>query len=610
MQVSPGLSFGSGIVWREDHSQNSCGTRLLIIPKQPKFAENNVEVFNQQLTTNNIKSHLQPYLTKTDTPDELLLEKVNIACTKEKERQDKKRHAAPQRGTSVSTVQTEQSFRSMSPMMPVYLQQHPELLLEYRQFWTIRSTQLDASWGPRETEGHKGEGHWEGIVHFVVGQAGKKRRKVLNNKGVEQLEEEEDDDVEEYHPVLFHQSCVKRGWQRSMIIMSAPQTSASKGKVMLKEYVGQYIETEHIFRWMTSHLARRIKTVRQSAQLVEEWHSDPAHPIKMFLFTHLSQPPAFFSSLSVKFTGRIEFIFVDVRHWDNRSTLLDIGVTQSPSYILKMPEGIYHYGNSTGEFLSLAAMDTFLRSVQPEVNDLFVLSLVLINLLAWMDFFITQYSLDFSQFDQQTELLPVDSVPRQTQLTREASKRRMPEQPQLAPLNIKEQWLYSEFLPDDRDSHPISKGEPSTLERKPILASDIVGTSAYLLLTILQCTAGAFDAWMRIARCTANDAGKACAHGSGSGTSLLETGWPYFHSGISHCERRQKRMGILVPPTSRRLYIGVYPGEREGSLPPLMDGGTGSDCCLCLRVKQKFRLPTLFGVLGGGTEECPSWGNR
>lgn len=35
-------------------------------------------------------------------------------------------------------------------------------------------------------------------------------------------------------------------------------------------------------------------------------------------------------------------------------------------------------------------MDTFLRSIQPEVNDLFVLSLVLINLLAWMDLFITQ----------------------------------------------------------------------------------------------------------------------------------------------------------------------------------------------------------------------------
>ncbi|XP_029021788.1 E3 ubiquitin-protein ligase RNF103 isoform X2 [Betta splendens] len=185
-------------------------------------------------------------------------------------------------------------------------------------------------------------------------------------------------------------SCIRRGWQRSTLIMSVPQTSASKGKVMLKEYNGRRIETEHIFRWMTSHVAHRIKMLHQPKQLVKEWRPDPTHPIKMFLFAHLSQPPAFFSSLSVKFTGRIEFIFVDIRYWDNQSSLSEIGITQSPAYILKMPEGIYRYGNSTGEFLSLAAMDTFLRSVQPEVNDLFVLSLVLINLLAWMDLFITQ----------------------------------------------------------------------------------------------------------------------------------------------------------------------------------------------------------------------------
>ncbi|XP_074530158.1 E3 ubiquitin-protein ligase RNF103 isoform X2 [Halichoeres trimaculatus] len=187
-----------------------------------------------------------------------------------------------------------------------------------------------------------------------------------------------------------HRSCIRRGWQRSTLIMAVPQTSASKGKVMLREYDGRRIETEHIFRWMTSHVSQRIKTLRCSEQLKEEWRSDPAHPVKMFLFARLSQPPAFFSSLSVKFTGRIDFIFVDIRHWDNHSSLSEIGVTQSPAYILKMPEGIYRYGNSKGEFMSLVAMDTFLRSVQPEVNDLFILSLVLINLLAWMDLFITQ----------------------------------------------------------------------------------------------------------------------------------------------------------------------------------------------------------------------------
>ncbi|XP_061901312.1 E3 ubiquitin-protein ligase RNF103 isoform X2 [Entelurus aequoreus] len=186
-----------------------------------------------------------------------------------------------------------------------------------------------------------------------------------------------------------HRSCIRRGWQRSTLIMSVPQTSASKGKVMLKEYNGRRIETEHIFRWMTSHMSHRIKTLRDTDKLLEEWRPDPLHPLKMFLFAPLPQPPVFFSSLSVKFTGRIEFIFVDISRWDNQSSLLEVGVTQSVAYILKMPEGIYHYGNS-GEFLSVAAMDTFLRSVQPEVNDLFVLSLVVINLLAWMDLFITQ----------------------------------------------------------------------------------------------------------------------------------------------------------------------------------------------------------------------------
>ena len=36
----------------------------------------------------------------------------------------------------------------------------------------------------------------------------------------------------------------------------------------------------------------------------------------------------------------------------------------------------------------------------------------------------------------------------------------MPEPSHLPPLDAEEQTLYSEPLPDDRASHPISKGEP------------------------------------------------------------------------------------------------------------------------------------------------------
>ncbi|XP_072262700.1 E3 ubiquitin-protein ligase RNF103 isoform X2 [Pyxicephalus adspersus] len=184
--------------------------------------------------------------------------------------------------------------------------------------------------------------------------------------------------------------CRKRGWVRSTLIMSVPQTSTSKGKVMLKEYSGRKIETEHIFKWITAHAASRIKTVYNSEHLKEEWNKSDQYKVKLYLFANLDKPPAFFSALSVKFTGRVEFIFVNVGNWDNTSYMEEIGISRTPSYVLKTPEGIYKYGNNTGEYISLQAMDSFLRTLQPEVNDLFVLSLVLVNLMAWMDLFITQ----------------------------------------------------------------------------------------------------------------------------------------------------------------------------------------------------------------------------
>ncbi|GAB0187993.1 E3 ubiquitin-protein ligase RNF103 [Grus japonensis] len=141
--------------------------------------------------------------------------------------------------------------------------------------------------------------------------------------------------------------CRRRGWLKSTLIMSVPQTSTSKGKVMLKEYSGRKIEVEHIFKWITAHAASRIKTIYNSEHLKEEWNKSDQYRVKIYLFANLDQPPAFFSALSVKFTGRVEFIFVNVENWDNKSYMTEIGVYKTPSYILRTPEGIYRYSNTT-----------------------------------------------------------------------------------------------------------------------------------------------------------------------------------------------------------------------------------------------------------------------
>lgn len=81
-----------------------------------------------------IKSDLQPYLLQTNTSDELLLEKLNIACGNEKERQDKKKHAAPSRVTNVNTVQSNElpvEKKSTIPQRTATIP--PDLLAEIKE---------------------------------------------------------------------------------------------------------------------------------------------------------------------------------------------------------------------------------------------------------------------------------------------------------------------------------------------------------------------------------------------------------------------------------------------------------------------------------------------
>ncbi|XP_068115048.1 uncharacterized protein [Hyperolius riggenbachi] len=61
------------------------------------------------LQNDNIRSDLQPFLQQTTTSDELLLEKLNISCANEAERQNKKKLLTPQRPATVHSVHSETS---------------------------------------------------------------------------------------------------------------------------------------------------------------------------------------------------------------------------------------------------------------------------------------------------------------------------------------------------------------------------------------------------------------------------------------------------------------------------------------------------------------------
>lgn len=129
---------------------------------------------------------------------------------------------------------------------------------------------------------------------------------------------------------------------------------------MFKEYSGCKIEVEYIFKWIIVYVVFWIKIIYNVEYLKEEWNKSDQYWLKIYLFVNFDQFLVFFFVLSIKFIGRVEFIFVNVENWDNKSYMIDIGIYNMLLYIFRIFEGIYRYGNYIGEFIFFQVMDLFL----------------------------------------------------------------------------------------------------------------------------------------------------------------------------------------------------------------------------------------------------------
>lgn len=85
-----------------------------------------------------IRSDLKPYLQQSDVSDELLLEKLNIACMTEAERQNKKKTTTQHRSVAVHSAETHEVLaptekKGRTPVQISKNQHPPELLNELRE---------------------------------------------------------------------------------------------------------------------------------------------------------------------------------------------------------------------------------------------------------------------------------------------------------------------------------------------------------------------------------------------------------------------------------------------------------------------------------------------
>lgn len=147
----------------------------------------------------------------------------------------------------------------------------------------------------------------------------------------------------------------------------------------------------------------RVKNIHDIDELNRDWLQDESagnnatsasssgssSDVKVLLLTHLLHPPLFLAALSIKFTGRIKFGMFSLKKEDSEAVRKKLKLLdhQIPSYLIVTPERKVVYGQRRFEHFNFASMNLFLRAVQPEMNDVFLCSLVLVNMLVSLQIF-------------------------------------------------------------------------------------------------------------------------------------------------------------------------------------------------------------------------------
>lgn len=166
---------------------------------------------------------------------------------------------------------------------------------------------------------------------------------------------------------------------------------------MLYTYTGA-TKVNSIYDWVKTKLESKVLKIQTFQKFNEEWGTNNAwknerSELQAIYFSSLVSLPLFFSALTVKFPGRARFGSVNTKTKEGKRIMKSLNLTACPSYVIFTPENMYVYGSRPGELLTFSHAERFLKSLYPEVNDLFVISLTICNIISCFEFFLVQGSI-------------------------------------------------------------------------------------------------------------------------------------------------------------------------------------------------------------------------
>lgn len=176
--------------------------------------------------------------------------------------------------------------------------------------------------------------------------------------------------------------------------MALPENYRSKANVALHNYTGP-IRINALFDWIKGQVDKQIQVIDNETELQEKWQgfqSSLSPDVRLVFVSTLTSVPLFLSALSVKFPGRVKIASVKANSPKGKQVAQKLDTKSMPMYAVVTKDKTYFYGLRTGEVMTFRAMELFLKSVYPNINDIFIVSIILTNIAGSFEFSLSQGS--------------------------------------------------------------------------------------------------------------------------------------------------------------------------------------------------------------------------
>ena len=170
-------------------------------------------------------------------------------------------------------------------------------------------------------------------------------------------------------------------------MLALPENDKSKANVAIYSYSGP-IRINSLFSWIKSRVNQQVQTIEDKIQL-QNWSTFPSSlspDVRLVFLSTLSSVPLFLSALSVKFPGRVKIGHINLNTERGKNVAQKLDMKSKLAYAIITKDKTYLYGFATGEVMNFRAMEVFLKSIYPNMNDIFIVSIIFMNITACFEF--------------------------------------------------------------------------------------------------------------------------------------------------------------------------------------------------------------------------------